>query len=613
MIRDTYNGSLDVTALHRHYRAGELTIAEVVESVLARIQARGEDSVWISRVPPESLRQRARELDTLRSTVPDLLQHYPLYGIPFAVKDNIDVAGMETTVACPAYAYTAQGNATVVRKLLDAGALLVGKTNLDQFATGLVGTRSPYGIPLNPFHPDYIPGGSSSGSAVAVAAGLAGFALGTDTAGSGRVPAALNNIVGLKPTRGMLSTAGVVPTCRSLDCVSVFAATCADALAVMAVAAGYDPTDPYSRRSAARQRPGLTPCRGPFRCGVPGPAYLEFSGDGAAARCYAEAVQRLRALGGQLVEIDFAPFRRAAEMLYQGPWVAERYFTVGEILTRAPEAIHPDVRQAIVEGKRYSAMDAFAAQYRLKALQREVQGILADVDCLVLPSVGRTYRIAEVLADPLDTNTRLGYYTNFVNLLDLCAVAVPTDLLPEGLPFGVTLVGPPHSEGLLCALGDRLHRDSGLSIGATKHPLPAPAQEPAAAQEGYMLLCVCGAHMSGLPLNPQLLKQGGRFWARTRTAPRYRLYAMEHMQPPRPGMVRAEDGVALEVEVWELPREHFGDFMACVPPPLSIGAVELETGQQVYGFLCESYALRQARDISGLGGWRAYLASTTRA
>lgn len=607
MTADGYQGGMDITALRRGYESGALTVATVVDGVLARIAARGNDHVWISRATDAALRERIRELQGLRDG--DAWRRWPLYGIPFAVKDNIDAANMPTTAACPDYAYVAARNATVVQKLLDAGAILVGKTNLDQFATGLVGTRSPYGIPRNPFGADYIPGGSSSGSAVAVAAGLVSFALGTDTAGSGRVPAAFNNIVGLKPTRGVLSTRGVVPACRSLDCVSVFAYTCADAVAVMNAAAGYDAGDAYSRHEAAWQRPTLAAGTSRFRFAVPAPAQLEFFGDDMAATAYIEALQRLEQLGGVAVTLDYTPFREAAELLYRGPWVTERALVMSRLLDETPEAIHPAVRASIAEAGRYRAGDVYAAQHRLAELRRAVEIQLAGVDCLVLPTAGRIYRIAEVLADPLICNTQLGYYTNFMNLLDLCAVAIPTSLAPSGMPWGVTLIGPAFSEGLLCSLGDRLHRAGDLPMGASGLALPPVAMHAEAPSPDVMRLCVCGAHMSGLPLNPQLRSLGGRLHARTRTAPRYRLFALEDSRPPRPGLLRVEDGVAVEVEIWELPRERFGEFMALVPPPLAIGTVELEAGSRVHGFLCEAHVLITARDISDLGGWRAYLAA----
>lgn len=606
MTWNTLRSSLDISTLHQHYLAGTLSVLDIVHAVLKRIERRGDDHVWITRVAAIELYRRARNLDELR-LIPDLLERYPLYGIPFAVKDNIDVADMHTTAACPAYAYSAKKDAAVVRRLLDAGAILIGKTNMDQFATGLVGTRSPYGIPVNPFNPAYIPGGSSSGSAVAVATGLVSFSLGTDTAGSGRVPAALNNIIGLKPTRGLLSTSGVVPACRSLDCVSIFSIATDDAATIMTVTARFDPDDPFSKPEADRQHPALLPLCRAFKFGVPDAASLTFFGDADSAQCFSQAIIQLEALGGEAVEIDFAPFRCAANLLYQGPWVAERYLTVSDLLENAPHALHADVRQAIEPAYNYTAADAYAGFHQLKIFQREADAIMRTIDYLVTPTVGRTYQINDVLAQPKITNQHLGYYTNFMNLLDLCAIAIPAGILPNGLPFGISLIAPPYQENTLFSVAEAFHRACNLPAGATQQPLPPPLKKIPMEDKHYMRLCVCGAHMSGLPLNYQLLECGGRLWAKTRTAPCYKLYAMENLQPPRPGMIRDDNGVALDVEVWELPVEKFGSFMRKVPSPLCVGTVHLETAEAVNGFLCEPYGLKNARDISMLGGWRTYL------
>lgn len=608
MTWNTLRSSLAIATLHQHYLAQTLSVIEIVNAVLERIAQRGDDHVWISRVPTTELYRCARNLDELR-LAPHLLERYPLYGIPFAVKDNIDVADMHTTAACPAYAYLAKEDAGVVGRLLNAGAILIGKTNMDQFATGLVGTRSPYGIPVNPFNPAYIPGGSSSGSAVAVATGLVSFALGTDTAGSGRVPAALNNIIGLKPTRGLLSTRGVVPACRSLDCVSIFSLTTEDAAKIMAVTAGYDPNDPFSKPDADVQRPALRPgCRA-FKFGVPNAESLTFFGDADSAQCFSQAIIQLEALGGEAVVIDFAPFRGAANLLYQGPWVAERYLTVSDLLENAPHALHTEVRQAIEAAYRYTAADTYAGFYQLKIFQHKAEAILRTIDYLVTPTVGRTYQISEVFAQPKITNQHLGYYTNFMNLLDLCAMAIPAGILPNGLPFGISLIAPPYQENTLFSVAEAFHRAGNLLSGATHQPLPPPLKKTPIEDQNYMRLCVCGAHMSGLSLNYQLLECGARLWAKTRTAPFYKLYAMEDLQPPRPGMVRDENGAALAVEVWELPVEKFGTFMRKVPSPLCVGTVHLETSEAVCGFLCEPFGLKNARDITKLGGWRTYLSS----
>jgi allophanate hydrolase len=492
-----------------------------------------------------------------------------------------------------------------VQRLIDAGAIALGKTNLDQFATGLVGARSPYGAPANAFDPRYIPGGSSSGSAIAVAAGLASFSLGTDTAGSGRVPAAFNNLVGLKPTLGLLSTRGVVPACRSLDCVSIFGLTVRDAQTVLDVAQGFDSEDPYSRAAPAPTG-GLGER---FRFGVPRKADLEFFGDREAEKLFAAALGKLEALGGERVELDFGPFLETARLLYEGPWVAERWLVIRELLERKPEAVHPVTRRVTEKAASFSAADAFAAAYRLQALRRRAEDAWAKVETIVTPSAPTIYTLAEVEADPVTLNSRLGTYTNFVNLLDMSGIAVPAGFRPDGLPFGITLLAPAFQDRALCALGERLQYASGLPLGATGRALPPETRAAApAGRAANVRLVVCGAHMSGLPLNHELTDLGARLVRRCRTAPRYRFFALEAFSPPRPGMLRGEAGAAIEVEVWELPAARAGGFVDRIPAPLGIGTVELEDGEQAHGFLCEHYATRGARDITALGSWRAYIA-----
>jgi allophanate hydrolase len=578
---------------------------DVVAGVLDRIAARGDDKVWIRLAPRGALQARAAALERLEPA------GLPLYGIPFAIKDNIDCAGEPTTAGCPDYAYTPDRSATVVQRLVDAGAILIGKTNLDQFATGLVGTRSPYGACASAFDARYVSGGSSSGSAVAVAAGLASFSLGTDTAGSGRVPAAFNNIVGLKPTRGLLSTRGVVPACRSLDCVSIFALTAGDAEAVLNVAADFDPADPFSRRAcSARAIPtSLAACR----IGVPRDDQLEFFGNREAERLFHAAVAELVGQGARKVEIDFAPFLETARLLYGGPWVAERYVAIREFFDRRAEALFPVTREIIAGAAKFSAADCFAAEYRLQALRREVEPVWRTIDVLLTPTAGTTYTIDEVNANPIRLNTNLGYYTNFMNLLDLAAIAVPAGFQADGLPFGITLAAPAFSDKSLCALGAAAHGRLVQRLGATRATLP-PAP-PAPARERLQLpvvrLAVCGAHMSGLPLNHQLTERGARLVRRCRTAPRYRLFALKAFSPPRPGLLRSDGaGQSIEVEVWSLPTETVGSFVDGIPPPLGIGTVELEDGEQVRGFLCEAHATTGAEDISALGSWRTYVDHT---
>jgi allophanate hydrolase len=459
--------SLDFTSLGAAYAEGRLTPTEVVRDIYTRIAASGSNPIWIHRIPEAEVLTRAAEVEALRARGAAL----PLYGVPFAVKDNIDVAGHPTTAGCPAFSYMAAETAHAVQRLQEAGALLIGKTNLDQFATGLVGVRSPYGACANPFKGDYIAGGSSSGSALAVAMGLASFALGTDTAGSGRVPAGFTNVVGLKPTRGVVSAHGVVPACRSLDCVSVFALTCEDAYGVFDVARGYDPADIFARRPRRGGDGGLL-ARQPMRCGIPRRAQLEFFGDTVAPTAFEHACAALSRVGVELVEIDFEPFAEAAQLLYDGPWVAERVAGLRAFLESHADDLHPVTRVIMESAKKWSAVDAYEAQYRLGALRRRCDREWARMDLLAVPTTGTIYTLAEVAAAPLECNTRLGHYTNFVNLLDLAALAVPGPFRSDGLPAGVTLIAAAHRDPLLAQLGARLHRASDLTLGATGHRLP---------------------------------------------------------------------------------------------------------------------------------------------
>ena len=554
-----------------------------IDEALKRIENRGPDPVWISRLCPEHL----QALKSSASTTA------PLAGCTFAIKDNIDLAGVPTTVACPDFEYTPTVSSPVVQRLIDAGAIPLGKTNLDQFATGLVGVRSPYGVPVNPYGADYIPGGSSSGSAVAVAAGLCNFALGTDTAGSGRVPAALNNLVGLKPTRGLLSTRGVVPACRTLDCVSIFTRSIADAAEVLSVAAAYDPEDPYSRPAT----PPVIDESWPPRIGVPRADQLEFFGNADAAELFANTITRWQSLGAKIVEIDFSPFLEAARLLYEGPWVAERYAAIREFIERKPEALHPVTRKIIESAKSLTATSAFEATYKLASLRRRSEAVWADIDVLLTPTAGTIYTVAEVEADPIRLNSNLGYYTNYLNLFDLCAVAVPAGFLPNKMPWGVTLVA-------LAFCDDRV-----LRLGAKFLGEPAPLRAlPAAGRT--IKLAVCGAHLSGLPLNWQLTQLGATLDRSTETAPTYKLFALPGTTPPKPGLVRvSEGGAPIEVEVWKVPVASYGHFVSNIPAPLGIGTITLEDGSSVQSFLCEAIAVQGARDVTPFGGWRAFLAS----
>ncbi|MCK5768730.1 allophanate hydrolase [Algiphilus sp.] len=591
--------------LRRAYADDRTSVAEVIERCLIAADEADACNAWIHRVPADELRAIADAMDR-RRRVTDAAALPPLYGIPFAVKDNIDVAGMPTSAGCPDFTFMPAESARVVARLQAAGAILIGKTNLDQFATGLVGTRSPFGACRNPRNPDYIAGGSSSGSAIAVACGAVPFALGTDTAGSGRVPAALNNIVGLKPSRGMLSNRGVFPACRSLDCVSVFALCVEDAYEVLRIAMEHDAADPFAR--ACPPRRGIAAPGSAFRFGVPRDEDLEFYGDADAERCFADTVRRLVAIGGQPQQVDFRPFREASCLLYEGPWIAERYLAVRAFLGAHPESMIAPTREIIGRGAALTAADAFAAYYRLQEIRRRIAGEWDRIDCLVTPTVPTTYRIADIAASPVELNSRLGYYTNNVNLLDLCAMAVPAGFLAEGQPYGVTLSAPAFSEQGLYRIASDLHRAVDLPLGASSRPLPDGLSTPRfPAPPDAILLSVSGAHMAGLPLNHQLTSIGAVLEQRTQTAPCYRLYSLDGFDPPRPGMVRDADGVAIEVEVWAVPREGFGGFVDGIPAPLAIGTVELADGRCVNGFVCEPHALTGATDISACGGWRRYL------
>ncbi|HSW21038.1 MAG TPA: allophanate hydrolase [Ramlibacter sp.] len=529
----------------------------------------------------------------------------PLAGVRFAVKDNIDVAGLATTAACPAFAYTPAHSAGVVHKLLDAGAHLLGKTNLDQFACGLNGTRSPYGAVPNAIHPDYVSGGSSSGSAYVVATGQVDFALGTDTAGSGRVPAGLNNIVGLKPSKGLITTRGVLPAAQSVDCVSIFATTVALAVQVLQACMGHDAADPYSRPLRLRSEP--LPAR--FRFGVP--SQLPFFGDELARAAFDDAIVRMEALGGERVDVDYTPLAEAAALLYDSALVAERYAAIRPFFDAHEAEVMEPVRGIIASGRSYSAADVFIAQTRLQALAQQAAPMWERIDVLLLPTAPTHYTIAQMRHDPVALNRKLGAYTNFVNLLDYAAIAVPSSMRPDGLPFGVTLVGPCGSDLQLAELGQRFHHATGLTQGATGQSLPAPAPIAGVAHAARVTVAVVGAHLSGMPLNWQLTERGATLVGAAETVPDYRFFALPGSTPPKPGLLRVApgDGARIALELWEMPAQRYGSFVALVPAPLSIGTLQLADGRAVQGFLCEAQATQGAPDITHLGGWRAYIAS----
>ena len=599
------------------YRQG-LRPATVIERLRTQwLQLPADDAAWIVRADDSQLQT---QLQALEGQSPDTL---PLYGIPFAVKDNIDVAGWVTTAACPDFAHPATETAEVVQRLMKAGAILVGKTNLDQFATGLVGVRSPYGVPRSTFSADHVSGGSSSGSAVVVARGEVTFALGTDTAGSGRVPAGFNNLVGLKPTPSRMSTHGVLPACRSLDCVSVFALTTGDAARVLAVADGLREGEAVFNA----HQPG--PARMPRALKVGVPTSAVFAGDAAYEAAFASACERVRALhdldGSEwpvtVVPVDLAPFYEVARLLYEGPWVAERHAAIDTFIQRQPESVHPVVRGIIEQATRYSAVNTFQAQYTLRELAAQLAKVWLDIDVLMVPTAPTHPTVDSVLADPVGRNALLGTYTNFVNLLGLSALAVPAGLTSDDMPFGVTFIAPAGHDVALLHLGTawqqaEANRPSMPGLGArlaapTEAELAWPAVQLKA--EPTVALAVVGAHLAGMPLHGQLTERRARLLAATHSAPHYRLFALPGTVPPKPGLARLSPhddpalGHAIAVEVYAVPASELGSFLALIPPPLGLGSVELADGSWVKGFICEPAGLVDAQDISHFGGWRAYM------
>ncbi|MFG1391482.1 allophanate hydrolase [Xanthobacter agilis] len=591
---------LDISTLKAGYAAGTVTPLDVIEEVIRRLHAGTDPAVWISRFADDDLRAAARALMAEGGR-----EARPLWGIPFAVKDNIDVKGLATTAACPAFAYAPQRDAATVARLKAAGALVIGKTNLDQFATGLNGTRSPYGAPRSVFNPDYVSGGSSSGSAVAVASGQVAFALGTDTAGSGRVPAAFNNLVGVKPTKGLMPNTGLVPACRSIDCISVLGATAGDATLVRQIMQGEDEGDVYSRAAAPRPLPLAG-----FRFGVLSGKERVFAGDTEAEALYDAAAARLTALGGTMVAINYAPFRDCASLLYGGPWVAERLAAVQTFFDAHADDMDATVRTIIEGARQFSAVDAFCGAYALEAYRKATDAEWAKMDVMLLPTAPRITTVAEMRADPIGLNAMLGRYTNFVNLLDCCAVAVPSGFRADGLPVGVTLVAPAFCDDDLAVLADRLHRAAATGLGHDRAAAIPEQARLAPSREGLVPLVVVGAHLTGMPLNPELTRAGGVLLKACRTTPDYQLYALPGTLPPKPGLIRTPgfSGPGLEVEVWGLPPAAFGAFVAAIPAPLGIGKISLDDGTSASGFLCEAHALAQAEDITAFGGWRAWRA-----
>ncbi|WP_017670351.1 allophanate hydrolase [Blastomonas sp. AAP53] len=580
---------LSVGAIARAVNAGEASAVAIAEDSLARIAAYDavQPQIWISRTAPDDVIAAARAIDA-RVAAGETL---PLAGVPFAVKDNIDVAGLETTAGCPAFAYRPEASATVVERLLAAGAICVGKTNLDQFATGLNGTRSPYGAPRNAYNLAYVSGGSSSGSASATAAGLVAFALGTDTAGSGRVPAAFQHLTGFKPSKGRWSNRGLVPACRTLDCITVFTDDTADARLIDAVVAGFDAADAWSKPLANR-------AIAPRTIGVPRRDQRVFFGDLDSEYLYDRALEKLATLGS-IVEIDYAPLQEAAQLLYSGPWVAERTAAMESLLASDPDAIDPTVREIVAAGLETRAVDLFNGIYRLAELKRHADTLWESIDLMVFPTAGTTYRVSELQAAPIALNSALGFYTNFVNLLDMAALAVPAGTRANGTGFGITLIGPADTDLALLDAADAY-----LSVA----DLPGPPPLDLEGKMQTVKLAVVGAHLKDMPLHWQLTSREASFVGAFETAPEYRLYAIANSVPPKPALVHSPEGAAIKVEVYEMGVAEFGSFVVEVPPPLAIGTVTLADGTSVKGFVAEPRALTGAEDITHLGGWRAYIA-----
>lgn len=595
---------MTLTGLQKAYAKGTLRPADLMAMIRVKAEQYMDYNIWLHLLSAQEIQPFLNNLETKDP------KDSPLWGVPFAIKDNIDLAGIATSAGCKAFSYVPKQSAQVVQQLIDAGAIPVGKTNLDQFATGLNGTRSFAGPCKNSFNPEYISGGSSSGSAVAVALGLASFSLGTDTAGSGRVPACFNSLVGVKPSIGLLSASGMVPACRSLDCMSIFAYNADDANRILAYAEGFDADDGYSRKNPYFNQARQYGCRqGDLKVGVIPQSQLKFFGSDTYAEAYRYTLTALANAGFAFIEIDYAPFDEVARLLYEGPWVAERYIAAQPVIDDHPEAVFPVVRDIIAPGGKPPATELFKAQYRLHALKQHCLQPLERLDCLLTPTAGRHFTIAEMLEEPILRNSQLGYYTNFMNLLDLAAVSVPTALTAEGMPFGITLVGNTFSDRALLSIANRIQQHIPLPVAAMDIPQPALTENPVTDQNTIDVL-VCGAHLDGLPLNWQLRERGAVFKTATQTAACYRMYALAGGPPFRPGLIHdADNGAPIDVEIWSVPADQFGSFVAGIPAPLGIGKIKVSNGSMVTGFICEPYGLHGARDITEFGGWKAYMQS----
>jgi len=595
--------NLTIKHLHDCYTNKTLTPEDLVEAILLRNEQYDEHNIWIRTL---SMQELAPYLENLKNRD---VEELPLYGVPFAIKDNIDLAGIPTTAACKEFEYTPDKSAFVVERLIAAGAIPMGKTNMDQFATGLVGTRSPepWGVCKNSFHKGYISGGSSSGSSVAVSLGLASFSLGTDTAGSGRVPASFNNLVGLKPTKGLLSMSGVVPACRSLDCVSIFAMTTDDANTVFEQAAVYDEKDQYARKNIFDNNNRQYGRAGePFKFAVPKQDQLEFFGNESAQEIFKKSVNVMQSLGGEVHELDFTLFMQAARLLYEGPWVAERYVAIEKIITEQPEKLLPVIKTIIGGAEGKMATDAFKAEYEMQIYRAQSKKVLAGFDFLMTPTAGTIYTIDEVNADPVKMNSNLGYYTNFMNLLDCAAVAVPAGFLDSGLPWGVSLVSTSMNDRRLLSYANSFQQHNKIRPGALEYEL-ANTEAGSVNYENSVPLVVCGAHLDGLALNWQLRERGAVLMEKTTTSENYRLYVIDG-ELQRPGLVRDEkSGQAVDIEVWDVPKTELGSFVAGIAAPLGLGKVETAAGKWLTGFICEAYITESSSEITQLGGWKQYL------
>lgn len=584
------------------YQSGRITLNDVTHLFGALTTT---DSAWISLCSSEELTKQLNQLDDNSLSISQRLQQWPLYGIPFAVKDNIDVAGFYTTAACPTASYLATKDAFVVALLKKAGAIVLGKTNLDQFATGLVGTRSPYGAVPNTFNADYVSGGSSSGSASVVARGLVPFSLGTDTAGSGRVPAGFNNIVGLKPTKGWFSNTGLVPACKTLDCISVFALSVDDADYVAQIMGQFDSSDAY-----ARANPKTAPARFSAQPIFAVPKNPKFYGDALAEEAFNNTIASFKAFNASIEEIDFSIFEQLALQLYQASWVAERTAAVGDLLDDHPEAFDPTVYQIIKQGQKFSAVDAYNAEYLRAELARQIQTLLKPFDALIVPTTPTIRTIAEIAEQPIAYNAQFGTYTNFTNLADLSALALPAGFRADGLPFGITLLAQAWHDTALAQFGrvwqHYLDQHMDLTLGALARKLPS-SQLPT-VNPNHIRVAVVGAHLTDMPLNFQLTQRHAVHIETTATAAKYCLYALNGTVPAKPGLARDElQGRSIIVELWDIPTARFGEFVAEIPTPLGMGNVELIDGRWVKGFICEPCGLNDAEDISHFGGWRSYI------